>query len=121
MDLHEQQQFGYLLATAVERYVARLEERHRGADGALAHLKDDTSDSARELAEFTGAFFDDFLLANVDGACFVLRALPRRKIDAQPAGPIDETLIGMAKALFAELLAAKTVEALQQHSGYQSI
>ena len=38
MDLHQRQQFDFLLLTATERFVARLEERHRGAAAALAAL-----------------------------------------------------------------------------------
>lgn len=36
MDPHQRQQVDFLLQTATERFVARLEERHRGTDAALA-------------------------------------------------------------------------------------
>ena len=121
MDLYKQQQFGFFLQTATERYVARLEERFRGADGALASLKQDPNGEGVTLNGFTDAVFDDFLLCNVEGACFVLQSLPKRKIENTEPGTVEATLIAMAKKLFAELLMQKTIESLEQHSGYQSV
>lgn len=121
MDLYKKQQFGFLLQTATERYVARLEERFRGADPALVKLNEDPNAEGVWLNEFTDAVFEDFLLGNVDGACFVLQALAKRHIDAVAAGNVEAILVGMAKKLFAELLLQKTIESLEQHSGYQSV
>ena len=39
MDLHQRQQFDFLLQTATERFVARLEERFRDAEPALVKLR----------------------------------------------------------------------------------
>ena len=121
MDLYKQQQFGFFLQTATERYVARLEERFRGADGALKMLRQDPSAEGVTLDGFTDAVFDDFLLSNTEGSCFVLQALPKRKIEITETGTVEATLIAMAKKLFAELLLQKTIESLEQHSGYQSV
>jgi len=121
MDLYKQQQFGFFLQTATERYVARLEERFRGSDGALEMLRQDPNAEGVTLDGFTDAVFDDFLLANVEGACFVLQALPKRKIETNEPGTVESTVIAMAKKLFAELLLQKTIESLEQHSGYQSV
>lgn len=120
MDLHERQQFDFLLQTAAERLVARLEERHRGPDAALERLRGGPD----EVGPFVDVVFADFLLDNADGGCFVLRALARR-----PAGEVvvisgdtvETLVVGTAKRLFAALLAAKAEEILEQHSGYQSV
>ena len=121
MDLYKQQQFGFFLQTATERYVARLEERFRGADGALKILKQDPNAEGVWLDGFTDAVFEDFLLNTVEGSCFVLQALPTRKIGAVERASVEAILIHMAKKLFAELLLQKTIESLEQHSGYQSV
>ena len=121
MDLYQQQQFGFFLQTATERYVARLEERFRGAAGALTKVKEDPDGEGVWLNGFTDAVFEDFLLNNVEGASFVLQALPRRELAAVEGGQVEAVLIQMAKSLFAELLLQKTIESLEQHSGYQSV
>ncbi len=121
MDLYQQQQFGFFLQTATERYVARLEERFRGAESALEVLKQNPNGEGVWLDQFTDAVFEDFLLNNVEGSCFILQSLPKRQLDSTPPGTVETVLIGMAKKLFAELLLQKTTESLEQHSGYQSV
>ncbi len=121
MELYQQQQFGFFLQTATERYVARLEERFRGADGALENLRRDPEADGVWLSGFTDAVFDDFLLNNVEGACFVLQALAKRKAQPIGAGTVESTLIELAKSLFAELLLQKTIESLELNSGYQPV
>lgn len=120
MDLHQRQQFDFLLQTAAERLVARLEERHRGPEPALARLREEPG----ETTAFVEAIFADFLLDNADGACFVLRALARRPLgdgQADPAATVEAHLIAAAKRLFGDLLATKAEEVLEQHAGYQSV
>lgn len=124
MDLHQRQQFDFLLHTATERFVMRLEERHRGPEPALAALRADPAVAG--LPEFVAAIFQDFLLDNADGAAFVLRCLPRRSVASHraaidAAGTVEEMLLLLAKSLFAELLLAKATEALEQHVGYQAV
>ena len=121
MELFAQQQFGFLLETATERYVARLEERFRGPDQALMRIKEDPESDGVWLTQFTDAIFEDFLLSNVGGACFVLQALARRHVKGGESGSVETVLIDMAKQLFAELLLQKTIESLEQHSGYQPV
>lgn len=121
MDLYQKQHFGFFLQTATERYVARLEERFRGADGALKSIKNDAEGEGVALTQFTDAVFEDFLLNNVAGSCFVLQALATRTVAPTEAGTVEATLIGMAKKLFADLLLQKTIESLEQHSGYQPV
>ena len=122
MDLYKQQQFGFFLQTATERYVARLEERFRGAAAALEKIKLDANAEGVWLDEFVDAVFEDFLLNNVEGACFVLQALAKRQIEESiPPGQVEATIIAIAKTLFAQLMLQKTIESLEQHSGYQSV
>ncbi len=120
MDAHERQQFDFLLATAVERYVERLEQRNEGATNALNRLRQNPEHDGIRLREFVSAVFADFLLDNPDGACFILRALPRRPIDSPPAGPVGGMLQAMAAAAFGELLRQKTEESLEQHAAYSA-
>ena len=119
MELHQQQQFDFLLQTATERFVARLEERFRGPDGALEQIRQDATNSQLLVNEFTDAVFEDFLLNNIEGACFVLQSLSRRKTGTLPDDTVEQNLIRLARSLFAELLHQKTVEVLEQHAGYQ--
>ena len=126
MDLHQRQQFDFLLRTATERFVARLEERHRGTDAALAALRDNPAAATAAVDEFVAAIFADFLLDNADGAAFVLRSLPQRSIVAHRAAvagstTVAEALDSLARGLFAEILLLKTLEDLEQHAGYQPV
>ena len=126
MDLHQRQQFDFLLQNATERVVARMEERCRGADAALARLRDDSEAARTSLGDFVAALFLDFLLDNIDGACFVLRSLPRRSIELQRpalqrAGTTEEAMVALARGMFGELLLARALEALEQRAGYQPV
>lgn len=126
MDLHQRQQFDFLLQTATERFVARLEERHRGTDAALAALRGDPAATTAAVNEFVAAIFADFLLDDADGAAFVLRSLPKRSIVAHrtavnSASTVEEALRTLARGLFAEILLLKTLEALEQNAGYQAV
>ncbi len=121
MDLHQKQQFGFLLETATDRYVARLEERFRGPEKALQTVKDDAEGDGVWLSQFTDAIFEDFLLNNIEGACFVLQALATRQATINGSGRVQDVLLPAAKQLFSELLLQRTVESLEQHSGYQPV
>ena len=126
MDLHQRQQFDVLLQTATERFVVRLEERHRGTDAALAALQDDPAAATARVAEFVAVIFQDFLLDNADGAAFVVRALPKRSIAAHRAGiaaaaTAEDLLMAVARGLFAEVLLTKALESLEQRGGYQAV
>jgi len=126
MDLHQRQQFDHLLQTATERFVARIEERHRGVEEAIAKLKAAPEGEGVWFGGFVDAIFQDFLLDNADGAAFILRSLPKRAIDGQraalqEAATVEAALLALAKGLFGELLRRKSLEALEQHSGYQPV
>lgn len=121
MDLHQRQQVDFLLHTATERFVARLEERHRGAAAARAALQAAPDGEGVWLGDFVNAIFQDFLLDNADGAAFVLRSLPRRPLAAHraacdAAATVEELLVALAKSVFAELLLDKSTEALEHRS-----
>jgi len=115
LNLHEKQQFDFLLAHAVERFVERLEQRNEGAENALGRLRSDPNGEGVWLNEFTRAVFRDFLLDNVDGYCFILCALSRRKGAAPNAGTVEESLAALAQQVFADLLSLKSQELLEQH------
>ncbi|MFV9507247.1 MAG: hypothetical protein AB4911_22075 [Oscillochloridaceae bacterium umkhey_bin13] len=118
MEAYQRQQFDFLLLTAVERYSERLVQRNEGAANALARLQADPQGEGVWLDQFAEAIFRDFLLDNVAGACFVLQALARRRIPSPAAATIETMLQTMALRAFADLLAAKTSEALEQQIGY---
>ncbi len=123
MDLYKRQQFEFLLQTAVERLTERLEQRHSGCECALKLLEG--GQCAGEVSDFVAALFQDFLLDNADGACFILRALAQRRIDASMTLVNEQTvecvLTNLARQLFQNLLIMKTRELLEQHSRYQPL
>lgn len=122
MNPHEEQQFQFWLQTAVERFAERLVQRYRGPDVALQQLRE--SGCTNEIAEFVEAVFHDFLMDNVEGACFVLRALSRRpvgNISLAPQQTVQSLLIQVAKDQFQQLLLNKTLESLEQQSSYQAV
>jgi len=131
MAMYERQQFDFLLQTAVERFVERIEQRFRGAEQALLKLNDNPAGEGIWLSEFSKAVFDDFLLNNIDGACFVLRSLAKRRLpvdgeifpknSADSQTNVESHLVDLASRLFSELLLQKSLEALEQHSGYQAV
>ena len=118
MEPYQRQQFDFLLMTAVERYVERLVQRNEGGEAALARLRADPQGEGVWLDQFAQAIFRDFLLDNPAGACFVLQAMPRRRAPPPDAGPIEAMLQQLALRAFADLLGAKTEEALEQQVAY---
>jgi hypothetical protein len=120
MNIHERQQFDFLLFTATERFVERIEQRNAGAASALQRLRADPDGEGIWLNDFTRAIFQDFLLDNIEGACFVLTALAKRPAPSFQPGAIEPALIGMARAAFAELLRQKADERLEQAMEYQA-
>lgn len=120
MDLYQRQQFDFLFATAVERYTERLEQRNEGATLALERLRRDPEGPGVWLSEFADALFEEFLLGDPAGAAFVLQALERRPLPAQVelGETVRSALAALARAAFADLLRAKTEEALEQHAAF---
>ncbi len=119
MDLYQRQQFDFLLHTAVERYAERLEQRNQGAANALAKLRANPQGDGVWLDRFTDALFVDFLLDNIEGACFVLQSLPKSELPAQLSGSVEGMVITMAKRAFADVLRRKTEGALEQAAAFQ--
>lgn len=118
MDLYKRQQFDFLLATAVERYVDTLIQRNEGATNALTRLHDNPNGEGIWLDRFVDAIFQDFLLDDAAGACFVLQALAKRTARAPESGRVETMLVAMAKAAFGDLMGQKTAEFLEQESMY---
>lgn len=117
MELHQKQQFDFLLMTAAERFADRIVQRCQGSENALIKLKENRNSEGIWLDEFVEALFEDFLLNNTGGAVFILSALERRNVDFFGKGKVEEVLQVMAKQVFAELLHVKTVESLEQAIG----
>lgn len=116
MEPYQRQQFDFLLATAVERWIERLEHRYGGSDAALVVVRDRKA----KVEEFVEALFADFLLDGAAGSCFVLQALSRRMVPSVPTtGILESHLSALARQAFAELLEVKAEEALEQRGGYQ--
>ena len=122
MDLYKRQQFEFLLQTAVERLTERLEQRHGGPTTALVRLK--TVEGVSEVEAFVDAILQDFLLDNMDGLLFIVGCLPQKRLGSL-SFTADQSLQSVvhqiARHQFSALLQSKTIEALEQHSGYQAI
>ena len=86
MNAHERQQFDILLQTAVDHYAERLIQRNDGPDNARTRLLETPEAEGVWLSGFVDAVFQDSLLDNTAGACFVLEALERRPA---PPVPVD--------------------------------
>jgi len=117
---HEEQQFHFLLLTAVERYTERLEQRCLGPTAALKRLREEPEGEGIRLTQFASAIFQDFLLDNLAGACFVLQALGTQPVPETPkAGKIADQLGNMALAAFSTALRAKTEESLERNAVFE--
>lgn len=77
------------------------------------------SADTREVALFVDALFQDFLLDNVAGACFVLEALSERTVGSVSGGELGAVLVALAKQAFGDLLSAKAEEALEQAAAFE--
>ena len=64
------------------------------------------------------AFFEENLLDNVGGYCFVLEALERRTLPPDEGGPVGEVLARLAKAAFADVLTTMTAQLIQRQQIY---
>ena len=118
MEAYQRQQFDFLLMTAADRLVERITQRCGGPEPALERLRASPQGEGIWLDQFAQAIFRDFLLDSPAGACFVLQALSRRPAAAPAAGTIEAMLSQLALRAFADLLAAKAEELLEQQAGY---
>lgn len=122
MNAHERQQFDVLLQTAVERYAERLVQRNDGPERAHARLQETPDAEGVWLSRFVEAVFEDHLIDNTAGACFVLEALERRPLPAAPQGQtVGELLTRLARDAFEALLRQKTLEELARRTSYQAV
>ncbi len=122
MEMYKRQQFEFLLQTAVERFAERLEQRCHSREAIEQAAAGDLEPFG--LNDFVDAIFVDFLLDNVDGACFILQAVPNKPVGPQvllETTTVQNVLIGMAKHQFRELLRRKTQEAIDLRSSFQPV
>lgn len=108
------QQFDLLLQEATGSFVERVVHRCGGAQRALDLLRSDPEAEGVWLSRFVGAVFEEHLLEDAAGACFVLQALDRRLLPADPGGPVPEVLGRLARMAFAEVLAGRAGQELQR-------
>jgi hypothetical protein len=118
MELHEQRLFETTLGAAVERFRERIVQRNEGMERALQRLHDDPEGDGIWLGRFVEQFFRDELLDNTAGAVYILQALERRAVAGVPAGRVGDVLLALARAAFADLVRAKTIESLEQGVAY---
>ncbi len=118
MELYQRQQFDLLVMMAVDRFVERIVQRCAGAEAALARLRSEPQGEGIWLDQFVAAMFQDVLLDNPAGACFVLQAVAGRTLPALPAGKIEDTLQIMARRAFADILVMRSEEVLERMISY---
>jgi hypothetical protein len=118
MELFLKQQFELLLQEATGSFTERVVHRCGGPENALAALRADPDGEGVFRAEFVRAFFDENLLGNPAGCCFVLEALDRRTLPADPGGPVPDVLARLAHAAFADVLTTMTAQLIQRQQIY---
>ncbi|MFC5542923.1 hypothetical protein ACFPOH_14535 [Ureibacillus suwonensis] len=123
MNDYEKQYFNTLLQIATERFVERAVQRSEGVENALHLLRTDPYGNGVWLDKFVDAFFEEFLLDNPAGSCFILQALSKRRYDPeqvlQQEVTVEAIVEKMAKGVFEELLKQKAEEVLEQHAAFE--
>lgn len=122
MNDYEKQYFNMLLQMATERLVERTVQRAEGAENALRLLRTDPYGKGIWLDKFMDAFFEECLLDNPAGSCFILQALSKRRYNLEQlprqALTVEEIIKKMAKEVFEDLLKQKAEELLEQHVAF---
>jgi hypothetical protein len=118
MELFLRQQFELLLQEATGNFTERVVHRCGGPDAALDRLRTDPDGEGVFRADFVRSFFEENLLDNAAGYCFVLEALERRTLPSDPGGPALEVLSRLALAAFADVLTTMTVQLIQRQQIY---
>jgi hypothetical protein len=118
MEPHLRQQFDLMLHEATGNFTERAVHRCGGPQVALERLRADPESEGVWVGEFVDAFFADNLLDGPAGAAFVLEALERRSLPADPGGPVPEVLGRLARAAFAEVLAAQAAQLIQRQLAF---
>jgi hypothetical protein len=116
MELFLRQQFELLLQEATGNFTERVVHRCGGPDLALERMRSDPDGEGVFRGEFVNAFFDENLLNNPAGYCFVLEALERRTLPADPGGTVVEVLQRLAHAAF--VLSTMTAQLIQRQQIY---
>lgn len=114
MDAYQRQQFDGVLYMAAQNFAERIVQRCAGQDDALHRLRTDPHGEGIWLDEYIDAVFAESCLDDAAGAAFVLEALHKRQVTVEDTGSVADVLVRLAKATFAELLTAKTVEAMER-------
>lgn len=118
MELFLRQQFELLLQEATGNFTERVVHRCGGPDQALARLQSDPDGEGVHRSDFVRSFFEENLLNNPAGCCFVLEALERRTLPADPGGTVPEVLTRLAEAAFADVLTTMTAQLIQRQQIY---
>jgi hypothetical protein len=118
MELFLRQQFELLLQDATGNFTERVVHRCGGPEAALARLTDDPDGEGVFRADFVRSFFEENLLDNPAGHCFVLEALERRTLPSDPGGTVSEVLSRQARAAFADVLTTMTTQLIQRQQIY---
>jgi hypothetical protein len=118
VDPYRRQQFDVLLYTAAQNFAERIVQRCAGQANALDRLRTDPQGEGVWLGDYVAAVFAENCLDDAAGAAFVLEALHKRQIAVEDSGSVGDVLVRLAKAAFGELLAAKTVEAMERAERY---
>lgn len=118
MELFLRQNFELLLQEATGNFGERIVHRCGGPDAALQRLNEDPDGEGVFRAEFVRSFFEEHLLDNAAGHTFVLEALEKRTVPADPGGPVAEVLGRLAHAAFADVLTTMTAQLIQRQQIY---
>jgi hypothetical protein len=118
MELFLRQQFELMLQDATGNFTERIVHRCGGEDAALARLGEDPDGEGVHRTAFVQAFFEENLIDNLAGYCFVLEALERRTLPADSGGPVPDVLARLAKAAFADVLTTMTAQLIQRNQIY---
>lgn len=122
MNDYEKQYFNTLLQIATERFVERAIQRSEGVKNALQLLRTDPYGDGVWLDKFVDAFFEEFLIDNPAGSCFILQALANRRYNpkhfSQQETTVEEIVQKMAKEVFEQLLIQKVEEVLEQNLAF---
>jgi hypothetical protein len=118
MEPHLRQQFDLLLQEATGNFVERVVHRCGGPENALALLQTDPESEGVWVGEFVDNWFAEQLLDSTAGACFVLDALERRSVPADPGGPAGEVVARLARAAFADLLVRQATQAVSRQLAF---
>ena len=118
MEIFLRQQFELLLQEATGNFTERVVHRCGGPDPALERLTNDPDGEGVHRGQFVQAFFEENLLDNAAGHCFVLEALERRTVPADPGGLVGDVLGRLARAAFAEVLSTMTAQLIQRQQIY---